>query len=702
MRIVTKVRIGFVITIFLSFMLAYTGFLGIVRVKYAFQYTKKLSNILYHTFFMTYNEDMFLLTRNRRYSDKVMNGVSKLVYELNSLSAQPSLNDRLFYIIALKPSIMEKNVLYYSNLVKELVSRVLSINRKIIPLMSSMESNVWLVYSNDLQKELIKAGFIQEAFKVRYLLKMVLSQLDPKMLTEIEDVLLSVGDQVKSKTLLGKIDLFRRRLRSLKDQLLTFWRDVKSYQNLSGAFYEDVWHDIEGASKYTNKAIFYTMLLTTLLLLILVSVSSLVGYKFSFLLNKYFNQMIVALDDMRKGKFSERVDYSGKDEFGVLAGEFNEIMSMLHENIGAIIDESQKALSARVMNVSIGISDDENPLVMARKVVETLVSLNQYKSVIEDDYDKHEIYSHLYGVLRDKFGIDEVIILELNESKNRLEPVFCQSQDPVPVDVVVNPQLCRAKRTARLVDAKEFTGVCNFSVSENERFSICIPILMAGEVKGIVKLFVPAAERERVLKELPFIVKYVELTAPVVYAAKLIEITREQSLKDSLTGLYNRRFLESFLEKYLSFAERKGFNVGFIMIDIDNFKRINDTYGHRNGDIVLKEVAHVIATNVRSSDVVVRYGGEEFLVVLPDVAEGKTEIVAEKIRKSVEMTAIHLEGKVLHVTVSCGVAEYPKHGTDPYQVIKFADIALYRAKKEGKNRVVVFDESMADSMGDTS
>ena len=99
MRIVTKVRIGFVITIFLSFMLAYTGFLGIVRVKYAFQYTKKLSNILYHTFFMTYNEDMFLLTRNRRYSDKVMNGVSKLIYELNSLSAQPSLTTDCFILL---------------------------------------------------------------------------------------------------------------------------------------------------------------------------------------------------------------------------------------------------------------------------------------------------------------------------------------------------------------------------------------------------------------------------------------------------------------------------------------------------------------------------------------------------------------------------------------------------------------------------
>lgn len=99
---------------------------------------------------------------------------------------------------------------------------------------------------------------------------------------------------------------------------------------------------------------------------------------------------------------------------------------------------------------------------------------------------------------------------------------------------------------------------------------------------------------------------------------------------------------------------------------------------------------------------VVRYGGEEFLVVLPDVAEGKAAVVAEKIRKNVEMTAIHIEGKVIHITISAGVAEYPKHGTDPYQVIKFADIALYQAKKEGKNRVVVFDESMSANLEDTT
>lgn len=412
--------------------------------------------------------------------------------------------------------------------------------------------------------------------------------------------------------------------------------------------------------------------------------------------------MIAALDELRKGHFKERVNYVSKDEFGVLAQEFNEIMEMLHDNIGFIIYEAEEALSTRIMQLDCKNFREDNPLHTARQVVEALVDLNRYKSIIEDDYNKLEVYRHFYAVLKGKFGISEVVILELNESKNRFEPVLEESKEPTPVDVVVTPQVCRAKRTARVVNALEFAEICKYSLANNQKFSVCIPILMAGEVKGVVKLFVPMEEKDQLLKKLPFIVKYVETTAPVVYAAKLIEITREQSLRDSLTGLYNRRFLESYLEKYISFAQRKGFNVGFIMLDIDNFKRINDTYGHKNGDIVLKEVAHVITSSVRSSDVVVRYGGEEFLVVLPDVAEGKAAVVAEKIRKNVEMTAIHIEGKVIHITISAGVAEYPKHGTDPYQVIKFADIALYQAKKEGKNRVVVFDESMSANLEDTT
>ncbi len=693
MSLTARLKVGFTVIIILSFLLGYTGFLGIERVKTAFFTVRHLTKVLYYVFVITYHEDLYLLNGESRYKTEVDKLTSTLINYLERVKSERSIAGKVERYVAFLSEDETRGTGIVYDLVYKLVLRVTNLNEKLDEVKRGNLGRTFSSYTEKITKRLMGAGLSSEVLRLEYLKDEVLQTLDPKLVNKIEDILFEIEDKVKDQTLLKEIVSYKAILRDFRTALADIVYTLNSYRELSKSLYEDIWREMEKQTGNTERAIIITMLVTTVLFILVLGSAVMVAYRMVKVFSTYFRETVRILEEIKQGNFKRRIRYRKSDgEFGVLAQDFNEIMDILNENVGFIIEKSKIALSTKIMKIGDTCIDTNNPLVMARRVVEALVDLNKYKSVIEDDYSKEEIYRHLYRVLRDKFGITRVIMLELNESKNRFEPVFAKDVADVPVDVVVNPNICRAKRTAGIVDPLDFPDVCPYAVDEGGMFSVCIPIMMGGEVKGIVKIIESVEKRSQLVDNMPFIVKYIEMTAPVVYAAKLLEVTREQSLKDGLTGLYNRRFLDSYLEKYISFADRKGFIVGFIMIDIDNFKRINDTYGHKNGDIVLKEVARIISGCVRSSDVVVRYGGEEFLVVLPDVAEGKSELVAEKIRRTVEMTAIQIEGKVLHITVSAGVAEYPKHGTDPYQVIKFADVALYKAKKTGKNRVVVFDE----------
>lgn len=179
--------------------------------------------------------------------------------------------------------------------------------------------------------------------------------------------------------------------------------------------------------------------------------------------------------------------------------------------------------------------------------------------------------------------------------------------------------------------------------------------------------------------------------------AELMEKYKElekNPIRDPLTGIYNRRYFEGEAEKIISAInkpEREDRKEGYehfsiLFIDIDNFKKINDTLGHNEGDVVLKKVSEIINDNIRDSDTVVRWGGEEFIVGLPGADENEASIVAEKIREAVE--EYNSEKKI---TLSIGVACYDS-SLDLDRLIKNGDSAMYQAKNTGKNKVVIFSE----------
>jgi diguanylate cyclase (GGDEF)-like protein len=167
-------------------------------------------------------------------------------------------------------------------------------------------------------------------------------------------------------------------------------------------------------------------------------------------------------------------------------------------------------------------------------------------------------------------------------------------------------------------------------------------------------------------------------------------LQREMSIRDHLTGLFNRRYMEETLERELLRASRKNLSIGIIMLDVDDLKQFNDTYGHAAGDEILRVLGAMQLRHVRGDDIPCRYGGDEFMIVLPDASLEITRERAQCLCDLVRQLNFHFGKRPLEdVTISVGVAVYPKNGTTSVDVLRAADNALYRAKREGHGRVVV-------------
>jgi diguanylate cyclase (GGDEF)-like protein len=166
-------------------------------------------------------------------------------------------------------------------------------------------------------------------------------------------------------------------------------------------------------------------------------------------------------------------------------------------------------------------------------------------------------------------------------------------------------------------------------------------------------------------------------------------LLREQSVRDHLTGLFNRRYLEETLDRELLRASRKKHSIGIIMLDIDDFKRFNDTYGHAAGDEILRELGQILIQNVRGEDIPSRFGGDEFIIVLPDALREDTLNRAKLIHNVANRARFQFEGITLEViTLSVGVAIFPEDGTTGAAILKAADAALYKAKRTGRNQIM--------------
>ncbi len=179
-----------------------------------------------------------------------------------------------------------------------------------------------------------------------------------------------------------------------------------------------------------------------------------------------------------------------------------------------------------------------------------------------------------------------------------------------------------------------------------------------------------------------------ELLAKIMKIELLQTQLQEQAIRDPLTGLYNRRYMDETIDHDFSLAVRNGLPISFSIIDIDYFKAVNDTWGHQAGDELLKSLARLLMEKVRKSDMVCRYGGEEFLVVLNGISSEQAVKQIEILRSLFEGSTTQYKNLKIRATFSAGVAAYPEDGNEVIDLIRSTDVALYRAKREGRNRVM--------------
>lgn len=213
---------------------------------------------------------------------------------------------------------------------------------------------------------------------------------------------------------------------------------------------------------------------------------------------------------------------------------------------------------------------------------------------------------------------------------------------------------------------------------------ICVPLVAKGEAIGVINITNKKNNKLFNKQDLEFIEALANQAAIAIDNAKLYEL----ATKDGLTKLYIYRHFYSLLETEMKRAKRYRHVLSLLMMDIDNFKSINDTYGHLVGDRVLKEIAGTIKNTVRNIDVPARYGGEEFTVILPETTSKDARIIAERLRQSIEKIEISLdEATTIRPTISIGIAEFPTCAENEKQLIDLADKALYKAKNDGKNCV---------------
>lgn len=250
---------------------------------------------------------------------------------------------------------------------------------------------------------------------------------------------------------------------------------------------------------------------------------------------------------------------------------------------------------------------------------------------------------------------------------------------------------------AHLVLDPDVDPLCNHVGKVPDCGTLCVPMGARGRVLGMAHMRLNCdlrdlkeRERRRVVNEKQILLSgVVERYAPSLVNLRLRETLREQSIRDRLTGLFNRRHMEETLRRELARARRRGVTLGVIMIDVDHFKNFNDTYGHDTGDVVLRELGRFLRGSVRAEDIPCRYGGEELLVILPDGSLEHCRARAEDIRRGIEtQVATFHDGRRLQVTASLGVAAFPEHGGDVDTLLAGADAALYKAKEGGRNQVV--------------
>ncbi|MFB2938700.1 diguanylate cyclase [Aerosakkonemataceae cyanobacterium BLCC-F154] len=321
-----------------------------------------------------------------------------------------------------------------------------------------------------------------------------------------------------------------------------------------------------------------------------------------------------------------------------------------------------------------------------------IILLGEMSNILQACLTTEEAYNTVAQLIEPLFPNMSGAVFVISNSKQLVSAVASWGDASATTEMLFTPNECWGLRRGRshLMESSHNPINCKHSHHNSPNVeSLCVPMMAQGEALGV--LYLSATETGVITQaKQQLAITVAEQIALAFANLKLHEALQQQSIRDPLTSLFNRRYLEESLEREMSRAQRKQQSVGIIMLDVDHFKRFNDTFGHDAGDTLLRELGIFIKKNIRGSDIACRFGGEEFLVILPEASLEVTMQRAEQIREGIKHINLHSRQQQLGtITLSLGVAIFPENGMTGEMVIQAADSALYQAKAQGRDRVIV-------------
>lgn len=300
-----------------------------------------------------------------------------------------------------------------------------------------------------------------------------------------------------------------------------------------------------------------------------------------------------------------------------------------------------------------------------------------------------ELLEQVCSLTLKSFGGDHATVLLIDDDrlvlrahKGKLAPLI-KIGDDLPL---ADAAFARAFQSRKAAVEREIPPVPGERLLFRDvRSTVYLPLISLGQVLGVLRL--DSASSEAFDSEDVTSLELVsDICAAAIQNARYFDQVRQLAYMDGLTGIFNRRYFELRIAEELARSSRHNLTFSIIMVDIDHFKRLNDEFGHLSGDVVLRQLSSILGQQLRKSDVLSRYGGEEFAIITPETNLESALAVCDKLRKVVE--GWHFPGIPRPVTISAGIAEYPVQGNTRDELVKAADEALYAAKQGGRNRVL--------------
>ncbi len=431
--------------------------------------------------------------------------------------------------------------------------------------------------------------------------------------------------------------------------------------------------DLQSSGKLLARRLFHVAVFTIFILTVL-------GGALIYNVTSAVKKLALVANKVVGGDLTEQVVVDRDDEIGQLGHSFNLMVDKLKDQIDT--------LEARVVERTAG----QTLLVdqLEQNNIETTM-LKNANEMLQECRNEEEVYQAVRIIMKRAFPKTSGSIFSLDPDGRWLEIVSdwnCVSGNigrNYPYDA------CFALRrgSVYLFDGGEGTLPCPHLDGNDTVLSVCTPITAYGDTFGILHIQHEIVAIESLARLVNVVEDVAEYIASTLANLRLRVRLQQQSIRDPLTGLFNRRYMDEILRQEESRAIRNGSQVGIIMMDIDYFKQFNDNYGHQAGDEVLRVLGKIIYQHFRESDVACRYGGEEFIVIMPDISLAQCQEKAEQLRRVVETGDYVLpSNEKISITLSLGVALFPRHGDELYSVLRLADDALYQAKRDGRNRVV--------------